>query len=316
MTIEELKKRYLEHLEIEKGSSPRTLENYNRYLNRFVLWAKIEDPKDITKDLLREYRIYLNRLNNGRLKKITQNYHLIALRGFLLYLSKNDIKSLTPDKIELAKSEQREIEVLDEEELKRLLSAPLSKIKNKNRLASLRDRAILETLFSTGLRVSELCSLEKERVNLDKKEFSVKGKGGKIRIVFLSNQAQNIIQEYFSKRTDVDPVAFARIKKVGKKDDLRLTPRSIQRIVQKWATRAGIVKKITPHTLRHSFATDLLAGGADLRSVQALLGHSNVSTTQIYTHVTDKGLKDIHQKFHDTKRQEKDSSVPSSKKEI
>jgi site-specific recombinase XerD len=302
MTIQELKKRYLEHLEIEKGSSQRTLENYNRYLERFLLWAKIETSKEITKDLVREYRLYLNRLNNGKLKKITQNYHLIALRGFLLYLSKNDVKSLAPDKIELAKNEQREIEVLDEEELKRLLGAPLLDTNTKNILTNLRDRAILETLFSTGLRVSELCSLEKEKVNLDKREFSIKGKGGKIRIVFLSNEARDIIKEYFSKRTDVDPSAFARIKKVGKKDDLRLTPRSVQRIVQKWAIRAGIVKKITPHTLRHSFATDLLAGGADLRSVQALLGHSNVSTTQIYTHVTNKGLKDIHKKFHDSKR--------------
>ena len=302
MSIEELKKRYLEHLEIEKGSSQRTLENYSRYLDRFVLWAKIKSPDEITKDLVREYRLYLNRLGDGKLKKVTQNYHLIALRGFLLYLSKNDIKSLTPDKIELAKGEQREIEVLDDNELKRLLDAPLADEKNKNKLDSLRDRAILETLFSTGLRVSELCSLEKEKINFDKKEFSIRGKGGKIRVVFLSDQAQNIIKEYFSKRVDVDPAAFARIKKVGRKDDLRLTPRSVQRIVQKWATRAGIIKKITPHTLRHSFATDLLSGGADLRSVQALLGHSNVSTTQIYTHITDKGLKDVHTKFHDKNR--------------
>lgn len=300
--IKKHKKQYLDYLEIERGSSARTLANYRRYLDRFLNWAKIAHPGQIDKNLIHEYRLYLNRLNAGQLKKVTQNYHLIALRGFLAYLIKQDIKTLSPEKIELAKDEQREIEVLDADELEQLLSAPLKKEKNKTNLACLRDKAILETLFSTGLRVSELCSLDREKIDLTKGEFSIRGKGGKIRIVFLSQRAKEAITQYFNQRTDVDPAAFVRIKKIGAKDNLRLTPRSVQRIVQKWATRAGIIKQITPHTLRHSFATDLLAGGADLRSVQALLGHANVSTTQIYTHITDKGLKEIHQKFHDKKR--------------
>ncbi len=302
MNIKELKKRYLEYLEIEKGASQRTLENYDRYLNRFVAWSEIETPKEITKELIRQYHIYLNRLNEGKLKKVTQNYHLIALRGFLRYLAKEDIESLSPEKIELAKTAQREIEVLSENELKRLFEIPLLQNKGSSQIIKLRDKAILEILFSTGLRVSELCNLDKEKINLEKKEFTVKGKGGKIRIVFLSDESKKAIKNYFDKRVDIDPAAFVRVKKTGKKDDLRLTPRSVQRIVQKWAIRAGITKQITPHTLRHAFATDLLAGGADLRSVQALLGHANVSTTQIYTHVTNKGLKEIHQKFHDKNR--------------
>jgi site-specific recombinase XerD len=302
MIANDLTKRYLDYLEIERGSSQKTLDNYRRYLNRFLEWAKIEKPEQITGDLVREYRLYLNRLNDGQLKKITQNYHLIALRGFLLYLSKNNIASLSPEKIELAKSGQHEIEILDNSELERLLATPLEKEKNHTKITNLRDRAILETLFSTGLRVSELCSLNREKINLEKTDFSIKGKGDKIRVVFLSEKAKEAIKKYLEKRTDIDPSLFARIKKVGKRDNLRLTPRSVQRIVQKWTIRAGIVKQITPHTLRHSFATDLLAGGADLRSVQALLGHANVSTTQIYTHVTDKGLKEIHQKFHDKTR--------------
>jgi site-specific recombinase XerD len=302
MNIKELKKRYLEYLEIEKGSSQRTLENYNRYLNRFLAWSEIKTPKEITKELIRQYHLYLNRLNEGKLKKVTQNYHLIALRGFLRYFIKEDVESLSPEKIELAKTTQKEIEVLSENELKRLLEIPLLQNKGSAQIIKLRDKAILETLFSTGLRVSELCNLDKDKVNLEKNEFTVKGKGGKIRIVFLSDESKKAIKNYFDKRTDVDPAAFVRIKRTGKRDDLRLTPRSVQRIVQKWAIRAGITKQITPHTLRHAFATDLLAGGADLRSVQALLGHANVSTTQIYTHVTNKGLKEIHQKFHDKKR--------------
>ncbi|TRZ81271.1 hypothetical protein D4R86_02845 [bacterium] len=302
MNIKELKKRYLEYLEIEKGASQRTLENYNRYLDRFVSWSNIITPDQITKELIRQYHIYLNRLNEGRLKKVTQNYHLIALRGFLRYLAKEDIKSLSPEKIELAKTTQREIEVLSENELKRLLEIPLLQNQKSTQIIRLRDKAILEMLFSTGLRVSELCNLDKEKIDLEKNEFTVKGKGGKIRLVFLSEESKKAIKNYFNKRTDIDLAAFVRTKKTGKKDDLRLTPRSVQRIVQKRAIQAGITKQITPHTLRHAFATDLLAGGADLRSVQALLGHANVSTTQIYTHVTNKGLKEIYQKFHDKKR--------------
>jgi len=302
MNIKELKKRYLEYLEIEKGASQRTLENYNRYIDRFIAWSNITTPDQITKELIRQYHIYLNRLNEGNLKKVTQNYHLIALRGLLRYLAKEDIKSLSPEKIELAKTTQREIEVLSENELKRLLEIPLLQNQKSTQITRLRDKAILEILFSTGLRVSELCNLDKEKIDLEKNEFTIKGKGGKIRIVFLSEKSKKAIRKYFDKRTDVDLAAFVRVKRTSKKDDLRLTPRSVQRIVQKWAIRAGITKQITPHTLRHAFATDLLAGGADLRSVQALLGHANVSTTQIYTHVTNKGLKEVYQKFHDTKR--------------
>jgi len=303
MDINELKNRYLEHLEIEKGASQRTLQNYKRYLERFLTWSKIQNAQDIDQELVRQYRLYLNRLHEGDLKKVTQNYHLIALRGFLRYLAKHDIKTLSPEKIELAKNEQREIEILNEEELKRLLEMPIVAQGNqKNLLTRLRDKAMLETLFSTGLRVSELCSLDREKINLEKGEFSIKGKGGKIRVVFLSEKAKEFLKKYLDKRIDVDPALFIRIKKGAMQSNLRLTPRSIQRIVQKWATIAGIIKQITPHTLRHSFATDLLAGGADLRSVQALLGHANIATTQIYTHITDKGLKEIHQKFHDKKR--------------
>ncbi len=302
MNIKELKKRYLEYLEIEKGASQRTLENYDRYLDRFVSWSNIITPDQITKELIRQYHIYLNRLNEGHLKKVTQNYHLIALRGFLRYLDKEDIKSLSPEKIELAKTTQREIEVLSENELKRLLEIPLLQNQKSTQIIRLRDKAILEMLFSTGLRVSELCNLDKEKIDLEKNEFTVKGKGGKIRLVFLSEESKKAIKNYFNKRIDIDLAAFVRAKKTGKKDNLRLTPRSVQRIVQKRAIQAGITKQITPHTLRHAFATDLLAGGADLRSVQALLGHANVSTTQIYTHVTNKGLKEIYQKFHDKNR--------------
>ena len=301
MNLAELKKQYLEYLEIEKGASRRTLENYHRYLDRFFDWSKLSLPKEITRETVRSYRLYLNRLNGGKLKNVTQNYHLIALRSFLRFLAKEDVSSLSPEKIELAKTDQKEIDVLAENELLRLLDAPLGGSK-KPKISNLRDKAILETLFSTGLRVSELCSLDRNKINFEKGEFSIKGKGSKIRIVFLSDRAQKAIKEYFNKRVDVDPAAFARIKKVGKKDDLRLTPRTIQRIVRKWATQAGITKQISPHGLRHAFATDLLSGGADLRSVQALLGHANVSTTQIYTHVTDKGLKEVHKKFHDKKR--------------
>ncbi len=303
--IKELQKQYLDYLEIEKGSSLRTLENYRRYLARFLEWAKIQDAQEITKDLVRQYHIYLNRLYGGSLKRSTQNYHLIALRSFLRYLAKQDIECLAPDKIELAKQTEREIEVLSREELDRLLSAPLSIPSKTKPLLKLRDAAILETLFSTGLRVSELCNLNKEKINLETGELSVKGKRGKIRTVFLSEKAREMLKKYLEKRKDIDPALFVNARKTSTTDQLRLTPRSVQRIVQKWAIAAGITKQITPHTLRHSFATDLLANGADLRSVQALLGHANISTTQIYTHITDQHLKKIHQQYHDKKRKSK-----------
>ncbi len=298
--IRNIAQRYFEYLEIEKGASKKTLENYKRYLERFLTWANIKNPQEIDQELIRQYRLYLNRLNNNTLKRVTQNYHLIALRNFLRYLIKQDIKSLSPDKIELAKKTEKEIEILNSQEIERLLKAPLKS--KKTDLSCLRDKAILEMLFSTGLRVSELCKLDREKINFETCELSIKGKGGKVRVVFLSDNAKAALKTYLNKRKDVDLALFVRIKKIGGSDNLRLTPRSIQRIVRKWSTAAGITKKITPHTLRHSFATDLLAGGADLRSVQALLGHANVSTTQIYTHITDQNLKKIHEQYHHKKK--------------
>lgn len=294
--ISELIKEFLQYLEIEKNRSLKTIENYRHYLERFLNFAKIKEPLEISDELIRKYRLFLNRLEeSGKpLKKITQNYHLIALRAFLKYLAKRDIKSLSAEQVELAKIPMRQLEFLDSDELKRLLEAPTGEDFN-----SLRDKAILELLFSTGLRVSELCNLNRDEIDLKKGEFSVRGKGNKIRVVFLSEQAKASIKNYLEKRTDINNALFIRNKKQkNEKEDLRLTPRTIQRIIKKYAAKAGISKKITPHTIRHSFATDLLHSGADLRSVQALLGHSNISTTQIYTHYTDKTLKEVHKKFH------------------
>lgn len=295
-TVKELKQQYVEYLEIERNLSKVTIANYDRYLQRFLSWSKVEKPKDIDKDMVRKYRLFINNLtdeHNQSLKPITQNYHLISLRNFLLYLEKENIASLPPSHIELAKVQQREVEFLRKDELQRLLSAPLEE---KNRFIRVRDKAILEVLFSTGLRVSELCQLDRSTIDMQAKEFSVRGKGGKVRPVFLSAEACGTIELYLNERTDDDPALFIRQKGGG--DSLRLTPRSVQRIIQKWALSCGISKKITPHVLRHSFATDLLKSGADLRSVQSLLGHSNISTTQIYTHVTDKDLRDTHESFH------------------
>ncbi|MBI2054670.1 MAG: tyrosine-type recombinase/integrase [Candidatus Sungbacteria bacterium] len=299
--LSELKKEYLEHLEVEKNRSLLTVRNYDHYLRRFLDWAKIDKPSEITSDLIREYRLHLNRLENqlGKaLKKQTQNYHLIALRNFLKYMAKRDINTLAAEKIELAKMPSRDMEFMESEELARLLKAP-----EGNNLKTLRDRAILELFFSTGLRLSELTNLNRDSVNLKKGEFSVRGKGDKIRIVFLSDTARDALKKYLDARKDTDEAMFARdVKDPSKHDELRLTPRSVERMVKFYAAKAGITKKVTPHQLRHSFATDLLRNGADIRSVQALLGHSHITTTQIYTHVTDKGLREIHQKFHSPSR--------------
>lgn len=305
MNIKELKTQYLEYLEIEKDRSQKTIENYGHYLERFLNWAKISSPADITDDLVRKYRLELNRLadEKGRpLKKITQNYHIIAIRNFLKYLAKQDIKTLAADKIELGKTRRQEVEFLDAEEIERIFEAAAGMSPK-----SLRDRAILELLYSSGLRVSELTGLNRDQVNLKTQEFSVRGKGGKIRVVFISDRAKNALERYLEKRPDVDPAVFVRIglKQIEKKsgsDNRRLTPRSIQRIVKFYATKAGIVKAVHPHTLRHSFATDLIANGADIRSVQEMLGHSSVTTTQIYTHVTNKQLKEVHKAFHGKRR--------------
>ncbi len=303
MGIKALKIQYLEYLEIERNRSPKTLENYNRYLERLLNFIKTDSVGSITEDSIRQYRLFLNRIKDqdgNPLKKVTQNYHIIALRNFLKYLAKKDIKCVAAEKIELGKQEQRQVTFLEPDELERLLNSP-----EGNNLDAMRDRAILSTLFSTGMRVSELCSLDRDKVDLDRGEFSVRGKGSKIRLVFLSSQAVKNIKAYLDHRTDADEALFIRIPPnmaFSKYSNLRLTPRSIQRIVKKHATKAGIIgKDVSPHKLRHSMATDLLRNGADIRSVQTMLGHSSVTTTQIYTHVTDKQLREVHQKFHNKK---------------
>ncbi len=287
---------FLEYLEIEKNRSQKTLENYYHYLSRFLSFSGIKHPSEINLELVRQYRIYLNRAVDSQgkpLKKVTQNYHIIALRAFLKYLAKQDIKTLAPEKIELSKLPTREVTFLEAGELKRLLEAPKG-----DDIQTLRDRAILKTLFSTGLRVSELCSLNRDSVDLKRKEFSVIGKGGKARIVFLSDPAKEEIEKYLKKRTDFDKALFVRHTKKGDPDNLRITQRTVQRIIKKYAQKAGIIKDVTPHKIRHSFATDLLQNGADIRSVQSMLGHSSITTTQIYTHYTDKHLREIYKKFH------------------
>lgn len=303
-----LKKQYLEYLEIEKNRSLKTLENYDRYLTRFFNFlAEKNDKKleqlvvsDIDQEMVRQFRIYLNRLEGRKqnLKKVTQNYYVIALRGFLKYLTKIGVKCLPPEQVELAKVSRNEIELISFNELERLLNAPEGKT-----VKDLRDKAILEVLFATGLRVSELCKLNRDSINLEREEFSVKGKGGKIRLVFLSESAKEALKNYLAKRTDLEEPLFVSFKKSKKMEVLgRMTPRSIQRLINFYVKKAGIVRRVTPHTLRHLFATDLLQNGADLRSVQMLLGHSNISTTQVYTHLTDKELREIYQAFHARRR--------------
>ncbi len=299
--IQNLIDKFISYLEVNKNRSLKTVSNYRRYLNRFFTFAKINDVKDIDQELINNFVLYLRRQNgtrDGEMKTNTRNYHLIALRMFLKYLAKMDIKSFTPEKIELAMQDPRQVDFLERDELKKIIDAPrLIKI---DELTKLRDIAILELLFSTGLRVSELTSLKKENINLNKDEFSVRGKGGKIRVVFLSESAKEALKNYLEKRTDISDALFIRTDLDPSKHELNnLTPRSIERIVQKYARIAGITKKVTPHTIRHSFATDLLYQGADIRSVQEMLGHSSISTTQIYTHITNKRLKEVYEKFHD-----------------
>jgi site-specific recombinase XerD len=337
---------FLEYCEIGKNQSKRTTENYRHYLSRFESFAKSENitrPEDITLELVRHYRLHLNRLTDEEdrqiLKLISQNYHLIALRAFLKYLSKNDVETLSAEKIELPKNPQRQVEFLETDELHRLFDAVKQET---HELPRLRDAAILELLFSTGLRVSEAAGLKKENINLDRREFTVRGKGSKLRLVFLSEEAAEAIKKYLAKRVDASQALFVGHSTIGKPsgtDDAKsesnsaksvtarqkkmekemasqgsskknnndnynnkkipgLTQRQIQRIIKKYCKLAGIIKKVTPHTLRHSFATDLLQNGADIRSVQTLLGHASITTTQVYTHITNQGLRDIHKKFH------------------
>jgi site-specific recombinase XerD len=302
--IDQLKREFLEHVEIEKGNSLKTVNNYDHYLSRFFEYGKIDSPSDINDDKIREFRLYLNRQPGvkikgqqaGTLKKNTQNYHLIALRSFLKYLMKRGITALPPDRIDLAKIKERSLDLISSGELDRLLNAPEMKATDKDNSKSLRDKAILELFFSTGLRLSELCSLNRD-LDLTKDEFSIRGKGEKVRVVFLSDSAKDAIREYLKNRKDFDEPLFIQYSRNGAKGN-RLTPRSIERIVKYYAIKAGISKKVTPHIIRHSFATDLLSNGADIRSVQMMLGHANIATTQIYTHITDKQLRDVHKKFH------------------
>lgn len=345
--LEKYIQEFLEYCEIGKNQSSHTIEAYTRYLKKFSDFAagmNVLKPKDISLNLVNKFRLYLNRLSDdsGRqLKLISQNYHLIALRAFLKYLMKNDVETLPPEKIELPKNPQRQVEFLDTDELKRLFDAVKQE---KDEITRLRDDAILKTLFSTGLRVSELASLKREGLNLDRREFTVRGKGAKLRLVFLSEDAATAIKAYLKKRSDNNKALFMGHSKIGQtsptasgeegslkvkkvvteqkkitkeiesmSDDSKdrtgntgrkaygLTVRQIQRIIKKCCLIAGIVKKVTPHTLRHSFATDLLQNGADIRSVQTLLGHASITTTQIYTHITNQGLRDIHKKFHGAK---------------
>lgn len=316
MTIKELKSQYLEHLEIEMGRSKKTIENYDHYLGRFLEWGKITKSEDIKEDLIRGYRVWLNRYQDEKgknLKKITQNYYIIALRSFLKYLAKRDIKSLQAEKVEVGKSVRKEVEFLEADEVERILSAA-----NGADFKSLRDRAMLELLFSSGLRVSELININRDKLDLKKQEFAVRGKGDKLRVVFVSDTAKRSLEKYLDKRTDIDPALFVRDakalekfqSKAGKSKDskdkkektLRLTPRSVQRMVKYYAAKAGIIKDVHPHTLRHSFATDLLINGADIRSVQEMLGHSSITTTQIYTHITNQQLREVHKAFHARRR--------------
>jgi len=314
MSIRNLKDQFLEYLEIERGRSRKTIENYNHYLDRFFDWAHISEPSQINDDLMRGFRVYLNRFedtNGHPLKKNTQNYYIISIRSFLKYLAKRDIETLKAEKVEIGKSSKREVEFLEADEMERILAAA-----GGVDFKSLRDKAILELLFSAGLRVSELININRDRLDLKSREFSVRGKGDKVRVVFVSDGAAKALQRYLEKRTDIDLALFVQDEKSQAKfkrkvetrqclvstGGLRLTPRTIQRIVKHYAAKAGIIKDVHPHTLRHSFATDLLMNGADIRSVQEMLGHSSITTTQVYTHVTNKQLKEVHQAFHARRR--------------
>lgn len=294
MKVEDAKRQFLEHTEIERGRAVKTIENYDRYLTRFFQWAAITDTNQITEEKIREFRLWLNRqpgTGKDTLKRRTQNYYLIAMRAFLKFLRKRDIPGLSPEKIELAKVPERSLDLINDAELDRLMKAADGASEK-----ALRDRAILELLFSTGLRVSELCGLDSD-IDLSRDELSVRGKGDKVRVVFISDAAKDAVRAYLKARKDMHEALFVNHAQ-GKKKNERITPRSVERMIKIYSAKAGITKKVTPHVLRHSFATDLLSNGADIRSVQALLGHASINTTQIYTHVTDSHLREVHKKFH------------------
>lgn len=302
---------FLEYLEIVRGRSTSTINRYRHYLKRFLEWLYAnfgnKEIEDVNHDLISKYRLYLARVRDTKgkqLKRSTQVYHLIALRSFLRYLSVHkDLPVLSPEKIELPKQGMRSVVFLNSEQVERLLNSP--EISSK---VGLRDKAILETLFSTGLRVSELVSLNRDQVDLKRREFSVKGKGDKTRVVFLSDTAAEWLQRYLeTRRDDFSPLFIRYSGSVDhrlKGEKMRLTARSVQRIVERYARKCGLPLKVTPHILRHSFATDLLMGGADLRSVQEMLGHESIRTTQVYTHVTNKHLKEVHQTYHSRYKQQ------------
>lgn len=304
MDLHKLLQEFLEYLELERNVSRLTIRNYKHYMERFLgfLGGQVPSPSDITSDKIREYRLFLSRYADAHemtLKRVTQNYHLIALRSFLKFLIKRGVKVIAPETVELGKAESHSIKFLERDAVERLLNMPQISTPE-----GFRDKAILELLFSTGLRVSELVALNRDQVNLDRKEFGVIGKGRRARVVFLSDAAAEWLGRYLKSREDNWKPMFIRY--AGKTPDeadktgesRRLTARSIQRSVEKYAKKARLPVKITPHGLRHSFATDLLSSGADLRAIQELLGHKNVSTTQIYTHITNPQLREIHQKFH------------------
>ena len=298
MEAETAKRQFLEYIEIERGRAVKTIENYDHYLTRYFVQMKIKGVKDISEQNVREFRLWLNRqagTNNASMKRRTQNYYMIALRAFLKFLRKRDIPAISPEKIELAKLPERELDLISPAELGRLMQAA-----NGTEEKDLRDRAILELFFSTGLRVSELCALNND-LDLSQDSFSVRGKGEKVRVVFLSSAAKTAVASYLKARKDMAEALFVNVS-AGNSIPSRLTPRSVERIIKKCAAKAGITKKMTPHILRHVFATDLLNNGADIRSVQQLLGHASINTTQIYTHITDAHLREVHKKYHGKNR--------------
>ncbi len=304
MQISKLIQDYIDYLEVEKNRSPKTVANYRRYLETFIKDQHISDLSDVTAHTIKQFRLSLARKKLGAetyLKRNTQAYYSIAIRNFLKYLIKQDISpQVLPEQIELPKVPQRQIEIIEYADLERFLNAPQG-----DSLRSLRDRAILEMLFSTGLRVSELCSLSRY-IDIERGELTVRGKGSKLRVVFLSPRAQKALRAYLDKRGDADEALFISLSKAKSPKVLgRIIPRTIQRLVKQYAAKAGILGKVVPHQLRHQFATDLLSNGADLRSVQELLGHANIATTQVYTHITNKQLKDIHKAFHGKRRSAK-----------
>ena len=299
--LETLKREFLEHIEIEKGRALKTVENYDHYISRYFEFSKVKNPSDITAESVREFRLWLNRQSMGNnrstgktVSRKTQNYYMIALRVFLKFLTRRKVESMSAEEIDLAKIPERHLDLITKNELARLLASS-----EGDDIKSLRDKSILELLFSTGLRVSELCSLTND-LDLTAEEFSIRGKGGKVRVVFVSPEARDALKKYLALRKDMSDALFVQMgSELKNNSEIRpLARRSIERIVKQCAIKAGISKKVTPHVIRHCFATDLLSNGADIRSVQMMLGHANIATTQIYTHVTDSQLRDVHKKFH------------------